>query len=33
MQIAGRAAPDYRIVDLGAITMEQRALRERWLAP
>ena len=33
MPIPGRAAPDYRIVDLGNITAEQRALRERWLGP
>ena len=33
LQIPGRAAPDYRIVDVGALTAEQRALRERWLGP
>ena len=33
MRIPGLAARDYRIVDLGATSAEQRALRERWLAP
>ena len=33
MQIPGRAAPDYRIVDRDTISAEQRSLRERWLGP